>query len=173
MKSSAHSEVRFTIIGILHTAQRLIKNLWILDIANLVSQYKSCSYDKFVFEPVEDQNMQSPVGDETSNIRNGVLTVQVSTAVSDGDSTMKNAITSKITEVFGKAPNQIADYVMYCLPPNTMSGIAYAYINSWLSIYSDQWCNYLSAQMHEVRSTILKNDLSSIRDSALTFVLHR
>ena len=117
--------------------------------------------------------MQSPVGDETSNIRNGVLTVQVSTAVSDGDSTMKNAITSKITEVFGKAPNQIADYVMYCLPPNTMSGIAYAYINSWLSIYSDQWCNYLSAQMHEVRSTILKNDLSSIRDSALTFVLHR
>jgi len=120
------------------------------DLANLVSQYKACSYDKLIFEPVEDQNMQSPASDATTNIRNGVMTVQVSTAVSDGDSTMKNAITSKINQVFGKAPNQIADYVMYCLPDNTMSGIAYAYINSWLSIYSDQWCNYLSAQMHEV-----------------------
>jgi len=120
------------------------------DLANLVSQYKACSYDKLIFAPVDDQNMQSPAGDATSNIRNGVMTVQVDTDVSDGDSVMKNAITSKITEVFGKAPNQIADYTMYCLPPNTMSGVAYAYINSWLSIYSDQWCNYLSAQVHEV-----------------------
>merc|ERR1711971_566717 len=48
------------------------------------------------------------------------------------------------------SPNQIADHVMYCLPPSTMGGIAYAYINSWLSVYSDQWCNYLSAQVHEV-----------------------
>jgi len=32
-----------------------------------------------------------------------------------------------------------------------MDGIAYAYINSWNSVYSNQWCNYLSAEMHEVR----------------------
>lgn len=48
------------------------------------------------------------------------------------------------------SPNQIADHVMYCLPPETMGGIAYAYINSWNSVYSNQWCNYVSGQMHEI-----------------------
>lgn len=47
-------------------------------------------------------------------------------------------------------PSQIADHVMYCLPPETMSGIAKAYKNSWNSLYSNEWCNYVSAQMHEI-----------------------
>ena len=48
------------------------------------------------------------------------------------------------------SPSQIADHVMYCLPPETMSGIAYAYKNSWNSVYSNEWCNYVSGQMHEI-----------------------
>eukprot|EP00957_Ditylum_brightwellii_P196488 14971448-Ditylum_brightwellii.AAC.1 len=47
-------------------------------------------------------------------------------------------------------PSKLANHVMYCLPPGTMSGIAYAYINSWNSVYSDNWCTYLTAQMHEI-----------------------
>ena len=39
---------------------------------------------------------------------------------------------------------------MYCLPPNTMQGIAYATINSWNSVYSNEWCTYVSAQVHEI-----------------------
>lgn len=35
-------------------------------------------------------------------------------------------------------------------PPGTMSGIAYAFINSWMSVYSNEWCNYPSAQIHEL-----------------------
>ena len=46
--------------------------------------------------------------------------------------------------------SQLADHVMYCLPPGTMSGIAYAYINHWKSVYSDLWCTYVSAQLHEI-----------------------
>jgi hypothetical protein len=42
------------------------------------------------------------------------------------------------------------DSWMYCLPPGTMSGIAYAFINSWMSVYSNEWCNYPSGQMHEL-----------------------
>ena len=30
------------------------------------------------------------------------------------------------------------------------SGIAYAYINSWNSVYSNNWCNNVSAQLHEL-----------------------
>ncbi len=37
-----------------------------------------------------------------------------------------------------------------CLPNNTFGGIAYAYMNSWQSVYKDSWCNYVSAQLHEV-----------------------
>ena len=39
---------------------------------------------------------------------------------------------------------------MYCLPPGTLSGIAYAFINSWMSVYSNEWCNYPSGQIHEL-----------------------
>ena len=31
-----------------------------------------------------------------------------------------------------------------------MGGIAYAFMNSWMSVYSDTWCNSVSAQLHEV-----------------------
>jgi len=31
-----------------------------------------------------------------------------------------------------------------------MSGIAYAYVNSWMSVYSNEWCNHPSGQMHEL-----------------------
>ena len=29
-------------------------------------------------------------------------------------------------------------------------GIAYAYINSWNSVYSNNWCNNVSVQLHEI-----------------------
>jgi hypothetical protein len=39
---------------------------------------------------------------------------------------------------------------MYCMPPATQMGIAYAFVDSWLSVYKDEGCNSLSAGMHEV-----------------------
>ena len=64
---------------------------------------------------------------------------------------MRPAITAALNAQFGvSSPTQLADHVMYCLPAATMSGIAYAYINSWNSVYSNQWCTYVSAQMHEI-----------------------
>ena len=63
---------------------------------------------------------------------------------------MRNAISDALETAFGVPAYQIADHLMYCLPPNTMGGIAYAFMNSWMSVYSDVWCNYVSAQLHEV-----------------------
>ena len=64
---------------------------------------------------------------------------------------MRNAITLKLNEEFGVSrPDQLADHIMYCLPPNTMRSVAYAYINSWNSVFNDEWCLKLSAQMHEI-----------------------
>ena len=72
-----------------------------------------------------------------------------------GDVTMRNAITSELNRLFVfSSPTSLANHVMYCLPPGTMSGIAYAFVNSWMSVYSDQWCTYVSAQMHELGHNI-------------------
>jgi len=40
---------------------------------------------------------------------------------------------------------------LYCMPPNIgMGPIAYAWAPYWLSVYNNEWCSYVSAQMHEV-----------------------
>ena len=40
--------------------------------------------------------------------------------------------------------------VMYCLPPGAMPAVAYGVVNSFISVYSDKWCTYVSATMHEI-----------------------
>jgi hypothetical protein len=113
------------------------------DAVNLKSQYEDCSHNKLRFQEAPDRTGTS------ISIANGSTTVTVSTATTEGDGVMRNAITSELNTQFGvSSPTQLAKHVMYCLPSGTMSGIAYAYINSWNSVYSNQWCTYVSAQMH-------------------------
>ena len=108
------------------------------DSLNLQSWYNQCSYNQLNFVPATDEN---------SRINNGVYTVTVSSKPSDGDSKMNNDIVAALNEKFDvSSPNQIADHVMYCLPAGTMSGIAYANVNNWRSVYSDNWCTSVSAQ---------------------------
>ena len=115
------------------------------DTVNLKSQYAACSHGQLNFNPAADRGGGGP------SISNGVVTITVTTRTRQGDNRMRNAITDKLNQVFGvNSPDALADHVMYCLPPRTMNGIAYAYINHWNSVYSNEWCNYVSSQMHEV-----------------------
>lgn len=129
------------------------------DPVNLVSQYKACSFDQLNFAPA-----QRP------GITDGVVTITVSTSTTEGDAVMRNAITDEINRVFGvSSPRNIADHVMYCLPSGTMEGIAYAYINSWNSVYSNEWCNYVSGQMHEIGHNLNfahSNEAGSYKDQS-------
>ena len=115
------------------------------DAVNLKSQYSDCSHGRLNF--VEAENREGA----NTNISGGAVTVTLDTLIAEQDAVMRNAITAKLNAEFGvTSPTQLADHVMYCLPPGTMSGIAYAFINSWMSVYSDNWCTYLSAQVHEI-----------------------
>ena len=70
----------------------------------------------------------------------GAVTVTVSLATSDGDGAMRNEITAVLNAKFGvSSPTALANHVMMCMPPGTMSGLAYAYIGGWRSVYSDNW----------------------------------
>ncbi|KAL3762703.1 hypothetical protein ACHAWU_001648 [Discostella pseudostelligera] len=122
-----------------------------VDPYNLKSQYASCSYNQLIFNKASDRSMSTTPNDGTTAITAGVVDVKVDLSVAAGDSIIRNAVTTKIDSVFGVSnPYQLANHVMYCMPPGVMSGIAYAYINSWNSVYSNEWCNFLSAQMHEI-----------------------
>jgi hypothetical protein len=92
------------------------------------------------------------------NIQNGAVEIKISRSSTENEGLVVNAVTTQLQALFGVYPNQLADHVMYCLPPlSTSWGIAYAYINSWNSVYHDEWCTYLSTQMHGEFYFVLKS----------------
>jgi len=136
-----------------------------VDPYNLTSHYASCSYNQLIFDKASDRSMTSIPNDGTTAISSGVVDIKVDLSVAAGDSNVRNAVTAKLNSVFGvSSPEQLANHVMHCLPSGVMSGIAYAYINSWNSVYSNEWCNFLSTQMHEVR----RSDFIAVLSQLLT-----
>jgi len=116
---------------------------------NLRSQYSDCSHDQLNFDSV------GTVTGDSLTINDGVITINLpNSRKSDGNTAIRNAINSAFSADFGASVNQIADYVMYCLPSGTFSGIAFAGVNSWYSVYSNEWCGYSAVQMHEVGHNI-------------------
>jgi hypothetical protein len=115
------------------------------DPVTMKSQYFACSHGKLNF-------IEAPQRDgRSANIRQGGTTISVNVSTRDGDTKMVNAITKELNSQFNvRRPSDLADHVMYCLPKDTMSGIAYAYVNSWNSVYDDDWCMKVSAQVHEI-----------------------
>ena len=113
---------------------------------SFANQYRACSHNKLNF--VRAPNRQGT----NARIKNGNAYIFLSdVSTSNGDSAMRNAVTRELERKFGVShPTVLADHVMYCFPPGTFDGVAYAYVNSWNSVYNDEWCVKLSAQMHEI-----------------------
>lgn len=104
------------------------------DPINLKSQYKACSYNKL---SVNKDSNRSRNGNIVSN---GATTVTVTVSTNQGDNMIRNEISLELNAMFGvNSPAQLADHVMYCLPSGILHGVAYAFINSWNSVYNNQW----------------------------------
>lgn len=114
------------------------------DEVNLRSQYLACSHGKLEFRKAADRNGRS------ARIRNGVVTISVSSSTGVGDRNMVNAVNTELNRQFLTHSANLANHVMYCLPPGTTGRIAYAYINGYRSVYNDRYCSSVSIQMHEV-----------------------
>ena len=103
------------------------------DPVNLKSQYRACSYNQLLFEPVIN----------LSGVVDGTITVTVSTTTGQGDDVMRNAVTTALNTQFGVSnPGQLADHILYCLPPGALKGVAYGYIAwpmNWLTVYNNRW----------------------------------
>mmetsp|Transcript_20276 Transcript_20276/g.49715 ORF Transcript_20276/g.49715 Transcript_20276/m.49715 type:complete len:820 (-) Transcript_20276:44-2503(-) len=114
---------------------------------NLRSQYLACSYGKFELNKASDRNGAS------TNIRSGTVTVRIpSVSTSVGDQVMLNEINRELGDQFSTAAFNLADFVMYCMPPDVMHplDVAYAFMDGYKSIYNDAACNQVSTQLHEV-----------------------
>jgi len=112
------------------------------DSVNLASQYKACSYGQLTFSP-------STLGNDGSH------TVNIETTVTGkSDSVIRGAMVTEANNDLGiqaALGNGSLQYVLLCIPPGTSGGwIAYAYINSYLSVYNNRWCEYPSGLMHEI-----------------------
>jgi len=130
------------------------------DQVNLKKQYAACSYNRLVFNPATH-----------ANVVNGVVEVTISQNVSGVEnSNVRNAV-SNSNELKAKLGNDWQskfNHVMYCVPPGTISGtsgwIAYAYVDSWLSVYNN-WCTYVSGQMHELGHNLNLGELRNMYTS--------
>jgi hypothetical protein len=107
----------------------------------LKSQYARCSFNKLIFVKATGKDV---IG--------GVLNLNLNKNVIGRD---RNTVQLEVQDAakvhFGNNPNwrHSFDHVMICLPPGTAGDwIAYAYVNSWLSIYNDEFCSSVSAHMH-------------------------
>jgi hypothetical protein len=125
------------------------------DTVNLVSQFDDCSYGKLKFVTATPRSGKS-VNSGSTDIINGVATVHVPVKVEKGTAEMRNAVSKELNAIFSTTnPQELADYVIYCLPPGTFatgtySTVGYAYYNNWLSVINNNWCSSLSLQMHEI-----------------------
>jgi len=121
--------------------QKQLENDVFEDDSCLKSQYEACSYNKLKIEPFKNDIVE-----------NGVVDVQV-----DYDLT-KNSNRAEMQQlVFQEANNKLGDLsddkfglVLFCLPPGTGNWLAYAYSNHKYSFYNNEWCTFVSAQLHEV-----------------------
>ena len=105
------------------------------DLVNLKSQYEGCSHGKVTIEPVEGPG-----------IINGVIDIEVNANNDVGD--LEGAAENYFWANILPDLESEWDLVMLCMPRDiNWGGIAYAYINSWLSVYNDDWCTYPSVQL--------------------------
>jgi hypothetical protein len=122
-----------------------------LDTVNLARQIYSCSWKKLKLIPYT----ASPVGPT------GVLTVGIpSTIVIPGSkfNYIENVINGLAMIALGIPSssnlNSLPNYVMLCIPLGTIDPLTlsagwqtYGYVNHWLSVYNDDYCRSVSAQL--------------------------
>lgn len=109
---------------------------------NMKNQYYACSNGQVQIQPVSVSGVTS----------NGVLDVKVTGVGKDAE----DHVHAAIEEADNQLDTSSYAHVMVCLPSGTkLNGgggwdwIGFAYIDYHISAYNDEWCSYVSTQMHE------------------------
>jgi len=113
---------------------------------SLKTGMESCSKEQLIIEPAANRD------DGESGVVNGITSVVVEASqetMQTGSSPLEEGAISKLEEEYGNISSKY-DLVILCMPWWHTSVAAYAYINSWLSVYKDNSCQDYAVQMHEI-----------------------
>ena len=112
------------------------------DKVNLASQMNACSFKKLTIST--DYN-------DIDTVEPGVIEVTIPISIKENDSyTIHNAVTKKVQEQLGFTLPGPFEQVMYVIEKCYVGcgWAAYAFINSWMSVYQDRYYKYPGVQMH-------------------------
>ncbi len=103
---------------------------------SLVTQYSQLSFGKLNFVPTMGGVIEVPVNMNA----NGALS-----------STIRDAAIAYVTSTYGVSSlTQLADHIMFCIPPGTGNWAGSSPVVSWRIVMNDQWCGFISGFMHEM-----------------------
>ena len=115
-----------------------------IDTVNLKSSLEECSWDKMTVSP--------GIGD-TNEVATGVIEVDIGVPLEGNSrSTIRNAVTTAVTNKLGHTLPGPYDYVLYSLQGCYVDcgWAAYAYINSWNSVYQGSYYKRPGVLVHEL-----------------------
>ena len=119
------------------------------DPVNLKSQMKACSFDQLNIVPGTYDPTKIPAGEPSAT---GVIQVDISIALDGGDDryAIHNAVTAAVQTKLGFSLPGPYEQVMYVLEKcyTGCGWAAYAYINSWMSVYQASYYKQVGVQMH-------------------------
>ncbi len=114
------------------------------DTETMVSQFASCSYDAFKIVTLQYPQLSAP----------GVLDVQISISLKDSTrDAIRKAVHSAVAAKLGfSATPGPFSHVLYVVEKCYVDcgWAAYAYVNSWLSVYHSNYFKYPAVALHEI-----------------------
>merc|ERR1719223_1243223 len=149
ISSKAYLNEMMTELSIDPSAEARLSDKWFGtdgDTSNNKSQFAAISFGKVAFEPYIGTTSTGKV------ITNGVYTITVN-ADRLNDSQVESEARQVGAAELGSLTAQF-DYVCLSVPNNNESYAAYAYINSWLSLYKHTYVDQVTVQMHEIGHNI-------------------
>ena len=114
-----------------------------IDNVNLKSQMYGCSHGKLNIEP----------GYSTANVAPGTMEVTIPISLTTNDRyAIHNAITAEVEQILNIDLPGPYEQVMYVIEKCYVGcgWAAYAYVNSWMSVYQAKYYKYTAVQVHEI-----------------------
>ena len=118
----------------------------ITDPVNLASQMKACSFGQLDIVP-------GAISPSTAEAAPGVIEVAIPISLTDNDRyAIHNAVTAAVNAKLGISLPGPYEQVMYVVEKCYVNCgyAAYAYVNSWMSVYVDRYYMQVGVQMHEL-----------------------
>ena len=122
---------------------------------NIKSALEECSWNKITVLPKALTENGDP--DDTHEVATGVIEVTIDISLTDQSrDNIRNAITTKVQQLLGYSLPGPYDYVLYSVQGCYVDcgWAAYAFINSWNSVYQDVYYKRPGVLMHEVSKWI-------------------